>query len=57
MSLGWLNVNPVWNYAAFGRAYIQLLSDRRLHDYETLDASIVQTVIPEGMPQRRSTVV
>jgi methylisocitrate lyase len=23
-----------------------------LHDYETLDASIVQTVIPEGMPQR-----
>jgi len=22
------------------------------HDYETLDASIVQTVIPEGMPQR-----
>jgi methylisocitrate lyase len=23
-----------------------------LHDYEALDASIVQTVIPEGMPQR-----
>jgi methylisocitrate lyase len=25
-----------------------------LHDYEALDASIVQTVIPEGMPQRKS---
>jgi methylisocitrate lyase len=24
-----------------------------LHDYEALDASIVATVIPEGMPQRR----
>jgi len=23
-----------------------------LHDYEALDASIVQTIIPEGMPQR-----
>lgn len=23
-----------------------------LHDYETLDASIVQTIVPEGMPQR-----
>ena len=22
------------------------------HDYETLDASIVKTVIPQGMPQR-----
>lgn len=26
-----------------------------LHDYEALDASIVQTIIPEGMPQRRSS--
>ena len=25
-----------------------------LHDYEALDASIVQTIIPEGMPQRKS---
>ena len=24
-----------------------------LHDYEALDASIVQTVVPEGMPQRK----
>jgi methylisocitrate lyase len=24
------------------------------HDYEALDATIVKTVIPEGMPQRRS---
>jgi methylisocitrate lyase len=23
-----------------------------LHDYEALDASIVQTIVPEGMPQR-----
>lgn len=23
-----------------------------LHGYEALDASIVQTVVPEGMPQR-----
>ena len=23
-----------------------------LHDYEALDASIVQTIIPEGMPQK-----
>ena len=23
-----------------------------LHDYEALDASIVETIIPEGMPQR-----
>jgi methylisocitrate lyase len=23
-----------------------------LHDYEALDASIVQTVIPDGMPKR-----
>ena len=23
-----------------------------LHDYEALDASIIKTVIPEGMPQR-----
>ncbi len=23
-----------------------------LHDYEALDASIVRTIIPEGMPQR-----
>lgn len=26
-----------------------------LHDYEALDASIVQTIIPEGMPQRKSS--
>jgi 2-methylisocitrate lyase-like PEP mutase family enzyme len=26
-----------------------------LYDYEALDASIVQTIIPEGMPQRRSS--
>jgi len=24
-----------------------------LHDYEALDASIVQTIVPEGMPQRK----
>jgi methylisocitrate lyase len=24
-----------------------------LHDYEALDTSIVQTVVPEGMPQRQ----
>jgi methylisocitrate lyase len=24
-----------------------------LHDYETLDASIVETIVPEGMPQRK----
>jgi methylisocitrate lyase len=23
------------------------------HDYEALDASIVKTVVPEGMPQRQ----
>jgi methylisocitrate lyase len=23
-----------------------------LHEYEALDASIIQTIIPEGMPQR-----
>jgi len=25
-----------------------------LHDYEALDASIIETVIPEGMPRRPS---
>jgi methylisocitrate lyase len=24
-----------------------------LHDYEALDASIVETIVPEGMPQRK----
>jgi methylisocitrate lyase len=23
-----------------------------LHDYEALDASIIETIVPEGMPQR-----
>ncbi len=23
-----------------------------LHDYEALDASIIQTIVPEGMPRR-----
>jgi methylisocitrate lyase len=27
-----------------------------LHDYEALDASIVETIIPEGMPQRAASV-
>ena len=29
----------------------ELYDDDRLHDYEALDASIVQTIVPEGMPQ------
>lgn len=31
---------------------VELYTTIGLHDYEALDASIVQTVIPEGMPQR-----
>jgi methylisocitrate lyase len=30
----------------------ELYATIALHDYEALDASIVQTIIPEGMPQR-----
>lgn len=30
----------------------ELYASIRLHDYEALDASIVQTIIPDGMPQR-----
>lgn len=32
----------------------ELYASIGLHEYEALDASIVQTVIPEGMPQRKS---
>jgi len=31
----------------------ELYATIRLHDYEALDSSIVQTVVPEGMPQRQ----
>ncbi|MBO4224047.1 methylisocitrate lyase [Bradyrhizobium neotropicale] len=31
----------------------ELYASIGLHDYEALDASIVQTIIPEGMPQRK----
>ena len=31
---------------------VELYKTLGLHDYEALDASIVQTIIPEGMPQR-----
>ena len=27
------------------------LRNDRLHDYEALDASIVKTIVPQGMPQ------
>ncbi len=30
----------------------ELYATIRLHDYEALDSSIVQTVIPKAMPQR-----
>jgi methylisocitrate lyase len=31
---------------------VELYATIGLHDYEALDASIVQTIIPEGMPQK-----
>jgi methylisocitrate lyase len=30
----------------------ELYDTIRYHDYEALDASLVQTVVPQGMPQR-----
>ena len=33
----------------------ELYASIGLHDYEALDASIVQTIIPEGVPQRKVT--
>lgn len=33
----------------------ELYASIGLHDYEALDASIVQTIIPEGVPQREVT--
>ena len=30
----------------------ELYDTIRYHDYEALDASIVQTIVPQGMPQR-----
>jgi methylisocitrate lyase len=30
----------------------ELYATIRLHDYEALDASVVKTIVPTGMPQR-----
>jgi hypothetical protein len=36
------------------RSHAQLYGTIGLHDYETRDASIVKTIVPDGMPRGRT---